>query len=68
MIIIVGIELFAVSLYYPFYVYWTCSDAPSFISNIDNLCPFFLFNLTRGTMPENVQTTVQLCLFHMLAR
>ena len=35
-----GIELFLVFLYYLFNVQGICSDVPSFISDISNLCPF----------------------------
>ena len=35
-----GLELFLVFLYYLFNVQRICSDVPSFISDISNLCPF----------------------------
>ena len=35
----VGVELFIAFLYYPFNVHGICSDVPSFISDISNLCP-----------------------------
>ena len=41
----VGIELFSIFLYYLFNVQGICSDVPSFISDISNLCPFSFFFL-----------------------
>ena len=43
----VGVELFIVFLYYPFNVHGICSDVPSFISDISNLCLLSLFLLVR---------------------
>ena len=38
---LVGDELFIVFLYYPFNVHGICSNVPSFISDMSNLCLLF---------------------------